>query len=263
MSNTEKKNKASLSKSDIDFYKMSGVFAIACIFVVITLRMSNTITLRHSTGANLTYNFYSLCHNPFFIALAAIIGLGSVAWYVYSRAKKIDESSKVFSSTDCLALVIYLAVFCASFGIEINSTRHMFFIIFTIAVSVIYFISKIFHIDFFFYTVMNSIFVLTLYMFATRTFALALAVKALMVIAAAVICYLVSTKYNGSQKSKKSKSYLFFPVYISLVLWAVGMFWKAFTMGTPLFLQTNAMIVIMLVQYLIVGIVYTIRLIRE
>ena len=38
--------KRQLKKADIDFYKMTGVFAIACIFVLLVLKMESTLVAR-------------------------------------------------------------------------------------------------------------------------------------------------------------------------------------------------------------------------
>ena len=268
MSSIEKK-KTAIKKSDIDFYKMSGVFALACVFVILILRMYNTITLRHSTGKNLTYNIYELCRNPIFLVAGGLLFVGAAAWFVHDLVKKTDASMKLFTGYEAICIMLYLASFALTFGVEINSTRHMFFLAFTIAAACLYYISKIFHVDFIFYTVMNGIFVLSLYASSQIVTPVFLAIKAVLVVIAVAVCCYFRKKYGASAKTEKhtnkrqKTSYLFFPVWISLVLWALFMFWRAFTINTPLFITTNFMLMVMLVQYLVVGIVYTIRLIRE
>ena len=268
MSSKKNKNlnvKSTLSKSDIDFYKMCGVFAIACIFIILTLKMSSTLLLRHASGQNLTYNFYTLCRNPLFLSVSAIVAAAGIIWFAVCRVKNISEKARLFSSYDALALVIYLAVFYASFGIELNSSRHMFFIAFTIISAVIFYISKIYKPDFVFYSVMNAFFALTVYMFADKVEPAITILKVVFIVAAVIICVLFSKKYSVRTKSaKKSKrSPLFVPVYISLVIWAPFMFWRMFTINSPLFLTVNAMLIVLLVLYIVSAIIYTVRLIRE
>ena len=53
------------------------------------------------------------------------------------------------------------------------------------------------------------------------------------------------------------------PSYVSLIIFAVFLFLRVYTYQSVHALTVNAMLVILLVQYLIAGIVYTIRLIRE
>ncbi len=80
-----------LTKSDVALYKMVGVFAIASIFVLLVMKMADTVIERQITGRNLTYNFYEFFHTPIFAVLAAVLLIGSAAWFIYSKIKKIDE----------------------------------------------------------------------------------------------------------------------------------------------------------------------------
>ena len=108
-----KKKKQSLqvlSKSDIDFYKMTGVFALACIFVLLALKMQNSRIERIMSGKDLTYNFYMFCKTPLFAVIAAAAVIGAVAWFTVCRVKKYDESGSLFTSANCLVLVGYLGL---------------------------------------------------------------------------------------------------------------------------------------------------------
>ena len=118
-----------VKKSDIEFYKMTGVFAVACVFILLVLKMKDTGLERISSGRNLTYNFYSLCHTPLFVVFAVLALAAAVLWFAFSVKKKVDETYRVFSSRSCLALVLYLLFFCVCFGLEFQSSLHSFFIV--------------------------------------------------------------------------------------------------------------------------------------
>ena len=132
----KKKNEVTvLKKADIDFYKMTGIFAIACVFVLLVLKMQDTGLERIASGKNLTYNFYAFCHTPLYAVIAVVALVGAIGWFAYCRIKKIDETYRVFSSTNCLAVVLYLGFFTACFGFEVSSSLHSFFIVVTICLA--------------------------------------------------------------------------------------------------------------------------------
>ena len=259
------KNKnVQLRKADIDFYRMSGVFAIACVFIFYVLKMSATMTNYHSTGKNLTYNFYQLCRNPIFIIFAAAVAIGAIVWFAISRIKGKDESMKLFRSSDAVVLVGYLAVFALCFGVHVNSLNHSFFIAFTIIASILFYISRLYKADFTFYSCLNAFFAFAIYFIADKAGTSYTITKiALVILSAAAI--LVFWKKNKShfKNSKHNKMLFCIPSYISLIIFAAFLFLRAYTYQSIHALTVNAMLVILLVQYLIAGIVYTIRLIRE
>ncbi len=266
MTTKNKKAVVQMKKSDLDFYKMSGVFAIACVFIMLTLRMSSTITEYRKTGANLTYNFYKLCHNPVAIVAFAVVVLAVVAWFVYSKVKRVDESFKLFTSYNALTIIAYLCVFVLSFGITENSKNHTFFIVFTIVAAVLYYISKSFHIDFVFYSAMNAIFALLTYAISYKVSLLFIVFKIVLfaLLLASCVLFRNKLKTKTARRGKKKKEYLFFPVFVSLAFFAVFMFSTAFArFYSPYILSSATMLTFMMIQYLVFGIIYTIRLIRE
>ncbi len=258
MASKNKKN-VQLKKADIDFYRMTGVFAIACVFIVLVLRMNSTMTSYHSTGNNITYNFYQLCRNPIFAVFAGLVAAACVVWFVLSRIQKKDESMKLFKSSDALVLIGYFAVFWLSFGVRMNSQNHMFFIAFTIIASVLYYISRLYKSDFIFYSALNAFFAFVIYFTADKAQIGYTALKiALIVLSVAAIMLFPKKNKSHFKNSKHNKALFYIPSYVSLILFVVFLFIREFT-----FMTVNAMLVIMLVQYIIAGIVYTIRLIRE
>lgn len=263
MSSSKKKN-VGMKKADIDFYRMTGVFAIVCLFIVLVLRMESTITARHSTGNNITYNFYKLCHNPVFIGFCALVALGAIIWFAVNKVKKHNESMRIFRSSDAVILVAYFAVFWLCFGVYANSLNHMFFIAFTIISSVLFYISRLYKADFIFYSTLNALFAFILY-FISDKFSIPLTIFKVALIVFSIIAIILFSVKNKShfKTSKHNKLFLYIPSYISLVFFAVFLFLRAFTYQSVNPMTVNAMLVIMLIQYLICAIIYTLRLIRE
>lgn len=259
----KKKNesKYTLSKSDLEFYKMTGVFAIACVFVLLALKMQETRTYRFSSGQDLTYNFYTFCHTPAFIAIALLALVGTVGWFAVSKIKKIDESGRVFSSLNCLAVFAYLAFFTLCFGLRSASELHGFFIVATIAACALYYVSKIFNADFVLYSCVTAILSAGIYVFALYFEPYMIAIKALLVIACIAIIVLFSKHIKGMKISKKKKaSFLIFPCYISLAIGAVCLFVR---IVPSICIAKTAMLALLLAQYVAFAIVYAIRLIKE
>lgn len=261
----KKQQEYTLSKSDIDFYKMTGVFAIACVFVLLALKMQDSGMQKIASGRNLTYNFYQFCHTPVFVIVAIAALAGAVAWFAYSRIKKLDESGKIFSSTNGLCLVLYLAFFTGCFGIEIGSNLHGFFIAATIVAAALYYVSKIYKSDFVFYSVLTAVFAVCIYLWGLKFEPLMVVLKLLVIAAGVVSCLFFRKKLSSMKVTKKTKAaFLMFPAYVSLVLGSLFLFWgRVFTIVSPLFLNRISMLVILLVQYIVFAIVYTIRLIKE
>ncbi len=267
MSSFKKKSKGNyvLRKSDVDFYKMTGVFAICCVFVLLVLKMQDTVTERIASGKNLTHNFYMLCHSPLFWVLSVAAVAASVGWFCYCKKKSIDESFRIFSSVDCLAIVGYLAFFTLCFGTGRGSSLHGFFIAITIVLAVLYYASKIYKYDFIFYSAVTAVFAVCIYLWGLNFEAFYVVIKLAAIVLAAAACVLFNKKIKALKITKKTKaSFLVFPAYISLVLGGVFLFWgRFFTLLSPLFLSRTIMLAILLVQYMVFAIVYTIRLIKE
>lgn len=258
------KKQYNLSKSDIDFYKMTGVFAIACIFVLLVMKMQSSRVERTASGLNFTHNVYEFLRSPMFIVPAAIAAVLSVVWFIVSKVKNTDESKRIFTSTNCLSIVAYLAFFAGCFGINKGAGLHSFFIAATIALAVIYYISKFYNSDFVFYSVITAFFAVSVYLFAVRFEPVFVVLKILIIVAGVVCCILFTKKINALKVSKKRKaSFLTFPAYIPAVLGSVFLFWRYFTVNRALFLTLSTMMIVLFIQYIVFAIVYTIRLIRD
>ena len=260
----QKKKQYTLSKSDIDFYKMTGVFAIACIFVLLVMKMQSSRIERIASGLNLTHEAYGFLRSPLFIVPAVIVAAASAVWFILCKIKKTDETKKIFTSTNCLSIVAYIAFFALCFGVNKGAGLHGFFITTTIVLAVIYYISKFYNSDFVFYSVMTAFFALSVYLLAVRFESAFVALKIVIILAGLASCIFFTKKISSLKISKKRKaSFLTFPAYIPVVLGAVFLFWRYFTVNSALFLTLNTMLLVLFAQYIVFAIVYTIRLIRD
>ncbi len=255
--------KRPLSKSDIDFYKMTGVFAIACIFVLLVLKMKSTVLMRAASGEDVTYNIYKLLSSPFFI-VPAIIALGaSVVWFALSKKNKVDESRRIFTSTNCLSIALYLAVFALCFGRNPNSENHEFFITFTVICAVIYYVSKIYNADFTMFSVVTAVNSMAVFLLASKFDVMSVIFKLAVVAVSVVAIILVDKKIKSMKISKKRKSdYLTAPAYVSVLLGAFCMFIRMNTAFSATF-AVDRLLMAFLVEYIVFAIYYTLRLIRD
>lgn len=261
----KKQDRYALSKSDIDFYKMTGVFAIVCVFVLLTLNMQSSQTEHIASGKDLTYNFYSFCHTPLFVVMALALAAGALAWFIYCKVKKIDESKKIFTSTNCLSIAAYLALFCACFGFVEGSTLHGFFIAVTIGAAVLYYVSKLYNADFVVFSAVTAVFAMATNLFAMMFELHIVIIKLAVIVLGIVSCIYFHKKIDSLKVSKQKKaSFLKFPVYIPLALGAIFLFWAGIPgLQNVLFLNRSMMMVVLLVQYIVFAIVYTIRRIKD
>ena len=279
MSSFKKKHdgRPELSKADVGFYKMTGVFAIACVFVLLALKMQNTGTEYVATGRNLTNNFYEFCRTPIFAVIATAAFVGAVAWFAVCRKNKIDESHRIFASTDCLAVVLYLGFFSACFGIKQGSNLHGFFVVATIFVAALFYASKIYKADFIVYSAITAVIAMSIYLWAMLFEPHIVVIKLLVIAAGVLTCVAFRKKIASLKLSKQTKSsFLVFPCYIVLVLGAVLLFWAYFQnmeffRATPglqkvqsiIFLNRSMMLFGVVMQYIVFAIVYTVRRIKD
>jgi hypothetical protein len=71
-------------------------------------------------------------------------------------------------------------------------------------------------------------------------------------------------KYANTHRKNKKCDYLFAPAFVSLAFFAVFMFAPLFArFYSPYIISCATMLTVMMIQYIVFGIVYTIRLIRQ
>ncbi len=262
----KKKDKYSLSKSDIDFYRMTGVFALVCIFVLLAVNMQGSVMENVASGNNLTYNFYQFCRTPWFWIFGTVMAVGAVVWFAYCKVKKVDESKRIFTSTNCLSVVAYFAFFCLCFGVKTPSGNHTFFIAVTIGAALLYYASRFYGMDFVVYSTVTAVMAMTVSTIGLFFDAYAIVIKIAVIAALCALCVLFNKKIDSLKVSKHKKaSFLKFPMYISLALGTVFLFWAItpFQKECWLFLRTTTMLMILLLQYVVFAVVYTIRRIKD
>lgn len=262
--------KAQLSKSDMDFYRMSVLFFLLCGALFLILKVSTTLTERHASGLNMGYELYKLFRSPAYIVVAGALLAASLVWFIYNRAKHISEQMRAFSSVNALALMLYVTGFSLYFGYRPigDAASCTFALTATVALGLLYYISKFYHRDFLFFSLANAVFGLLLYrLWALYTVA-GLVFKVLLVIAfaalgVAAVPYLKKHMLRPHTAQKKQNAPLVFPYFISLVLWTFCMFIKLPDIPSEPLIHSDGMLTLLLAQYIVFAIVYTIKLIRE
>lgn len=260
---------AKLKKSDMDFYRMSAIFFLLCAALLLILRVSTTITVRQATGQNMGYELYKLFRHPAYIVLVGALLIASIVWVIVCRVKKINEHERMFSSINALSLMLYVTGFSAFFGVRIvnNASSCMFALTATIVFALLYYISKIYHLDFLVFSIENALLTLFLYRYWPIYTTRGIVGKILLVVAFAAVGIAFVPYLKKCQTrphhAEKGDAPLMFPYFVSLVIWTVFMFIKLpDILGEPL-VHSDTMLTVMLVQYIVFAIVYTIKLIRE
>ncbi len=253
-----------MSKNDAVFYRTSSLFFILCAIVLFIVRVMDTASLRISTGRNLAYTLYNLFRSPAYIGVVAVLFVASLAWMIISKAKKIDEGRRILTSTNAFALVLYVVGFSfyyGSSGGRTSAADSIFALTVTIILGLIYFISKIYHGDFLVFSIENAVFALLLYRYFDIAGTKGVVGKILLVVAALILGFVFTRKLSVNQsKLKSGKKYtsLMIPYFVSLVIWGICMF---LNFANPV--SRGFLLTVLLVQYVLFAIVYTIKLIRE
>ena len=256
-------------KAEIDFWKKSILFFVFVGIVMFIMSISSSLVERQASGNNLAYELYNLFRSPIYIAVVAVLLVASVVWLVFARIiKKQDESLMYFSSLNAFLVMSYVAFFSFYFGIKlVNSTTPCTFMLaVTVAIAVIYYASRMYHPDFLVYTVETFILALLLYRYWHVYTVPGIVGKGLLIIAFAavgVVFTISLKKYTSRAVNNKKITALCYPYWISLALWAVFMFIKIHDPASIAVINLATMLTVLLVQYIVFAIVYTIRLIRE
>lgn len=256
-------------KAEVDFWKKSILFFIFVGVILFIMSISTSLVERQSSGNNLAYELNKLFSNPVYIVFIAVLLAASVVWAVYTRLiRKKDESLSYFSSINALLVMLYISGFSAFFGIKlVNSTEDCSFVLaLTVAIAVVYYVSKMYHPDFLVYTVETFILAFLLYRYWYVYTVAGIVGKALIIVAFAAVGFVFGSalkKYTSRAVNNKKITALFYPYWISLAIFAVFMFIKVHNPASVAVINLAAMLTILLAQYIVFAIVYTIRLIRE
>lgn len=257
------KSKYATTKSDIRFYKMSLLFFAVCAVIFFVLKVMESLGFRLGTGKNLSFSLYELFRNPIYIAAVAILLVGAAAWMIISKVRKSNDEMNVISGTNAFVIMAYVAWFSLYYGLKLRTlaVESVFVIAVTVVLALIYYISRIYNNDFLAFSVENALLAVLLYKYQGVSGTAGVIGKILLIIAfAAVGVVLVKLFKNGKSRftASKNQSLLMFPYFVSLVVWAVCMF-----IPSTLNVATGILLTVLLIQYIVFAIVYTVKLIKE
>ena len=268
-----KKNAIPLStsarKNEVDFWKKSILFFAVVGIVLFIMSISSSLVERYASGNNLAYELHNLFTTPVYIVTVSALFLASAFWLIFARfIKKKDESLQYFSSLNTFLIMLYVVFFSLFFGARMvyGTSECTFLLAVTVALAVIYYVSKMYHPDFLTYTVETFILALLLYRYWYVYTLPGIIGKILLIIAFAAVGVVLTNsfkKYTSRAVNNKKITALCYPYWISLVLWSVFMFIKIHNPVGAAVLNLATMLTILFVQYIVFAIVYTIRLIRE
>lgn len=240
-------------KEDIIFFRMSCVFVL-CIAAVFFYR-------HLYTNIDLASDIYIISRKLSSRIIAVLLSLLSVGYYAFCRYKKKDESKSTFSSGNLACLVCYISGGFLYWGTT-YSVRYDALITLTIGFSLLYFIYHIYKIDFFAFSASNLLFLSTAWLF-TRGAAKFLIFKALFLALCVLACFMTYkavVRLAANNKQRKTKK-VFHPVVFSFLITVVLISLSKF-IGVP-FITSSLMFNVIIAQYLVGGIYYTVKLFRE
>ena len=242
-----KKTSASQSKKyreDIIFFRMSCVFILACVAVLGILRLNSG-----RTG----YEFWKLCQNPIYIGILAVLFVLSIVFFLINKKNNKDETVTSFASINFVSVLGYILALSVYWG-NSSSPSATILLIATVCLALLYFIHYIFKKDFFIFSLANLVFAATIWIFDISALVPAI-VSAVMLALSVLLCLAV---YTGSKKSHGEKL-CFLPCYISFVITVALICCVNFFS----LITTLAAAAVMLTQYVLAGIYYTVKFIKE
>ncbi len=261
-------------KDDIASFKASMAFIIFCLIIFITA--SN---LQNNKAM---YDFRNyLDHNPWLLIIPFGIFAISAVLKIRADVKKTDESYRYFSTHDFLGLSSLFVVYSLTFAATNNILMYS---IVVVGFAVGYFAKRFFGVDFYIVTLLNLATAFGLWLkFGDKGWSTTLskasaillfagvAVTVILIAVYAVIktvCKKSSVKFIDktmavygvdTAKSEASKLCLF-PVFVSLVIAAALALVLQFA---PQYMTLLVAEIILLIQYVVLGVFYTVKLINQ
>ena len=221
------------------------------------------------TATNLQYNKTSLRvpisiffgNNPW-IMIFPLILFGLSAYWLYSnRKKKKDEGFSYFSSDDAFVITLFILVFALAFAMSYSVAL---LIAVTVGFALCYYSTRLFSKDFMVATFMNAAFAMLLWLIGgtsattgvlpTIAKVVFLVLSILAITAAAAVTVMVMGGKLGAFKG----SYI--PVIISFV---IGAALCVVLLAAPAVMSLMLAEIILLVQYVVLGVYYTVRLLNQ
>lgn len=258
-----------MKKEEVGFWKKSIFFFIIVGVIMFIMSISSSLIERQSTGKNIAFELYKLFRSPLYIGVVLALFAASLVWVVVTKLiKRKNESLRYFSSVNAVLIMLYVVGFSVYFGRKIvNSHAEVTLVLaVTVGLAVVYYVSKMYNPDFLAYTVETFLLLLLLYKYWHVYTVPGIVGKILLIVAFAAVGAVILPalkKHTSRAVNNRKISALCYPYWISLVLWAAFMFIKINNPTGIAVINVSTMLTILLVQYIVFAIVYTIRLIRE
>lgn len=244
-----KNRKLSKEKEDLIFLKLASMFFMACAAIIFILKLNDP-----TTRGNVALWFYRLAKNPVYLIIMGVLLAASLAFYIWCKVKKVDESNKTVASINYVSVLSYILASSIYFRYT-NDYKMMLFV--TIALALLYFVYYIYRNEFFVFSLSNLINAVALWCFISNITSGKILVKVLaLIVMVAYLAYVIfqSVKQNDGKEKK-----LYAPVFVSTAIFAAGILCSLFVPS----ITDLTLIAVMVVQYIAAAVIYTIRLIRE
>lgn len=258
----EKKTKGSIVqdarlKEDIASFKSSVAFLLFCAVIFFTA------TNLQYTSSSLYMPIWLFINNNPWIMLIPIVLFGlSLFWNYRMRKLNKEEGYSYFASGDAIAVTSFILAFVLAFMMTYSVA---ILISVTVAFALCYYAIKLFSKDFMLCTFMNTALALLIWIIGGKsltTGALAITSRTVYIALSAItvlgVLAIVIMILAGKIKIKGKGSYV--PVIISFVIGAALCAVLAFMPGLISMIVAE---IILLVQYVALGVYYTVRLLNQ
>lgn len=237
-------------KEDIQFFKSSMMFLLLCGVILFTLRLADFGKAFYMMTASWLPFAYDHIQMKF---IFGVLTVAAAAFFVVRRVKKTDESMKYLSSLNLLCISGFCLLYCFVYGLDQSVTK---LIVLTVICGVLYYIKKFFNCDFVLFYIFNVMLCFDLWCFfapgVSSKPVLMLLLKIFGVLATlAVLGYAIYTKTKGDKKAK----FIIWPYAVSGVLAVV----LATICLTASVLTSTYAVVVMLIQFIVMGVYYTVK----
>ncbi len=252
LSTKEKQDKQ--LREDISSFKSSVAFILFCIVIVFT-----TSVIRGQRGVNVKAAL--LCQKWYFILPFAVLLALCGVWRYLSFKKKKDEGLSYFNSYDALGIAFFLFGYVNILG-GLASGTITALIGYTVLFAVCTFVKQFFTRDFFAASLVNADIAALIGIVGKKfTFSTGFgkAIVFILMAAAAALAVVSAVKAIQNKKLMKDEGLTYLPAIISAV---IGIVLVLLVKLIPAFTVLLAEIVL-LVQFVALGVVYTVRMLNR
>ena len=244
-------------KADIASFKSSVAFLLFCAVIFFTA------TNLQYTRTSLYMPLWMFINSHKWIMLIPVILFGlSAFWRFRALKSKKEEGYSYFSSSDAFTITLFVLAFLVAFTMTYSVAL---LIVLTIAFALCYYSTRLFSRDFMLTTFMNSAFAMLIWLIGGKSFTtgtLPLIAKtsylSLSLLTVLAVIFAVIMIFTGKIKVNAKGSYI--PVIASFVIGAVLCGVLAFAPGLISMIVAE---IILLAQYVALGVYYTVRLLNQ